>query len=496
MPSVLDSQPRRTHSRERALERRVRELERENAQLRAENAELRAENAALKTKLSEFEKRFAELEARLSENSTNSHRPPSSDPPWTKRAGRKKPTGRKQGAQPGHEGATRPLIPVEKVDRVVPHFPEACGRCRLPFGARTASEGREPRRHQVWEIPPTKPVIVEHQAHCRTCRHCGETTQAELPPEIAVSSFGPRLQATVALLTGRFRLSRREAEEATSVLFGVDMALGSITAMEKATSEALAKPYDEALAKVRVSDVVNADETGWRERLGVRAWLWVAVTSTLAVFAVDPRRNRDAFKRLLGAFKGVLVTDRWGAYLDHPTDRHQVCWGHLRRDFEKLVLRGGEAAVLGNALLAETATLFETWHALRRGEIDRAALRRRIAPVKARFHELLVEGLQNSHPKANGLCAKLIPVWPSLWVFVENEGVEPTNNDAERALRPAVLWRKGSFGSQSESGSTYVARVLTIVASLRKQGRHVLDFLIAAVTAQRMGTRSPTLIPQ
>lgn len=478
MPATLDPPTTKSTPRERALERRVAELERENA--------------ALRTKLSDFEKRFAELEARLRENSTNSHRPPSSDPPGTTRS-RRKPTGRKQGAQRGHKGTTRSLVPIEDVDDVVEHFPTSCRGCRRVLKAKAEPGDPDPRRHQVWEAPRVEPTVTEHQACGKKCE-CGEVTYADLPSDVSGSCLGPRALATVALLTGRFRLSRREAQEALRVLAGIDIALGSVTAAEQAMSAALAKPYEEALAAVRVAEVVFADETGWYERLHVRAWLWIAVTSALAVFWIDPRRNRAAFKRFLGRFRGYLVTDRWSAYLHHPTKRHQVCWGHLRRDFEKLVLRGGEAKKIGDLLLAETERIFETWHEFKRGEFDRAALRRRFVALKAQFHDLLLDGLLNSDEKARSLCSELAFLWPCLWIFIDIDGVEPTNNAAERGVRPAVLWRKGSFGSQSEAGSTYVARMLTTVGTLRKQKRHVLDFLVAAVIAYRSRAAPPSLV--
>lgn len=491
MSATLQAPSRTTRTpRERALERRVAELERENAEIPA----LRAENAALKAALADLQRRFDELEARLKENSTNSHRPPSSDPPGTVRT-RRRPSGRKQGAQPGHKGATRSLVPVEEVDQVVEHFPTNCHQCRRVLKAKAEPGDPEPRRHQVWEAPRVEPTVTEHQACGKTCE-CGEVTYAELPPDVNGSCVGPRAQATVALLTGRFRLSRREAQEALSVLFGIDLSLGSITAVEQATSAALAKPYEEALTAIRTADAVNADETGWYERRHARAWLWVAVTTALAVFWVDPRRNRAAFKRFLGKFRGYLTTDRWKAYVHHPTNRHQVCWGHLRRDFEKLVLRGGEAKEIGDILLSETERIFETWHEFKRGAFDRASLRRRFVHLKARFHDLLLDGLLNSDDKARALCSELLSVWRCLWIFVDVEGVEPTNNAAERGVRPAVLWRKGSFGSQSEAGSTYVARMLTTVGTLRKQKRHVLDFLVAAVVAYRSRAAPPSLVHQ
>lgn len=487
--------PTTRSSRERALERRVADLVAENTQFRVENTQLRVENAALMARLADMEKRFAELEARLKENSANSDRPPSSDPPWNKPPTRpREPTGRKRGGQPGHKGVTRPLLPVEQVDRVVPLVPKTCRRCRAPLRQKRDARDPEPTRHQITEVPPPKLVTTEYQAHGTACDRCGEVTRAELPREVAGSAFGPGLQARVALLTGRYRLSRRETVEAIKDLFGVDLALGTITAIEQATSDALKAPYEEALKTVRDAGVVNADETGWRNGLE-RAWLWIAVTATLAVFWIDPRRNRAAFVRFLGKFTGCLVTDRWGAYLRHPKRLHQFCWAHLKRDFEKLVLRGGDAAVLGNAALAEVTAIFALWHRFKNGEINRASLRRLMAPIQERFFLLLLDGTQNSHQKASGLCARLIPLWSCLWVFVRLPDVEPTNNNGERDLRKAVLWRKGSFGCQSDGGCTYVSRILTAAACLRKQHRNVLEFLEQAVRAHRSGTLPPSLLP-
>lgn len=480
--------PTRKHTR------RERELEAENAALRDENGSLKERVTDLEARLAAALERITEFEARLRENSASSDRPPSSDPPWNKPQQRpRERSGRKRGAQPGHKGVTRPLVPVEQVNAVMHHFAEACRGCGARLPQREVPGAPTPRRHQVTEAPPVRPVVTEHQAHGTPCK-CGAVTFAEVPADIRVSSFGPRLQALVALLTGRYRLSRREAAEAIMDLTGVDISLGSVTALEQATSDALESPYEEARKAVREAGVLNADETGWRNG-SARAWLWIAVTSALAVFWIDPRRNREAFQRFLGRFAGFLMTDRWGAYLRHPKRLHQLCWAHLRRDFEKLVLRGGEAKKLGLAALTEIKAIFELWHRFSRAEISRAQLRRKMKPIQDRFYDLLIEGTQCSHKKAGSLCAKLVLLWRCLWLFLRIPGVEPTNNAGERDLRKAVLWRKGSFGSQSDHGCLYVSRMLTAVGSLRKQKRNVLDFLEQAIRAHRAGTRAPSLLP-
>lgn len=473
---------------------RLSALRAENAALRAENASLRADLLRVTEQLAAALKRIDELEAQRKENSATSDRPPSSDPPWNKSPPkRRERTGRKQGAQPGHKGVTRGLIPTEQADHVLAVLPERCKRCKKSLPHQVGPGMTLAWRHQVTELPPQKLDVTEHQLYDVTCTCCGAVTSAELPTAVGGSAFGPRLQATVALLTGRYRLSRREAVEAMRDLYGVDMALGTISAIEKMTSAALKAPYEDARKAVRDAGVVHADETGWRNG-AARAWLWIAVTTTLAVFWIDPRRTRKAFQRFLGSFANHLVTDRWGAYMKHPLRLHQLCWAHLRRDFERLTLRKGEARKLGKAALVEIKLIFALWHRFEAGEIKRPTLKKLMKPIQDRFYDLLIDGLQNSHQKANGLCARLVPLWPCLWVFLRVEGVQPTNNPGERDLRKAVLWRKGSFGSQSDSGCTYASRILTVVGSLRKQDRDILAFLEQAIRAHRTGGRAPSLL--
>jgi len=471
------------------------DLRAENTALRAENASLRADLLQVTEQLAAALKRIEELEAKQKENSATSDRPPSSDPPWNKPPAKKRESsGKKRGGQPGHKGVTRELLPVEKVSRVIPLLPKNCEGCKRPLPQSVQPGMALVQRHQVTETPPQQLDVTEHQLYGVTCACCGTVTTAELPDDVGRSAFGPRLQAIVALLTGRYRLSRREAVEGMKDLFGVDMALGTVSAIEKTTSAALEEPYEEARKAVRDAGVVYADETGWRNGK-VRAWLWIAVTTTLAVFWIDPRRTRQAFHRFLGALSKYLVTDRWGAYLKHPLELHQLCWAHLKRDFEKLMLHRGEPRALGTAALAEIKSIFQLWHRFEHGEIKRPTLKKLMKPIQDRFYDLLTDGLQNSYAKAGGLCARLIPLWPCLWIFLKVEGVQPTNNLGERDLRKAVLWRKGSFGSQSDDGCLYASRILTAVGSLRKQGRDILGFLEQAIRAYRTGLQAPSLLP-
>jgi transposase len=288
-------------------------------------------------------------------------------------------------------------------------------------------------------------------------------------------------------------LSRREVRQLLEDLWAVRVSLGAVVRQEQAQSVALAPIVEEARAAVQQAAVVNMDETGWREERR-RAWLWTVVTAELTVFSIDRSRGGAVVDALLGAeFAGVVGSDRWSAYSRFPAERRALCHAHLKRGFQALVDRGGEAAPIGRWGLAEIERLFALWHRFRAGESDRQELQRRLVPLQARLGRLLQRGQKNSDGKAVGLCRQLQKWWAALWTFARVESVEPTNNVAERALRPAVLWRKGSFGADSEAGSRFAERLLTVVATCRQQGRPLLDFLVAAGEATLQGTAAPSL---
>jgi transposase len=471
-----------------ALLEQVAPLRRENAALCAENAALRVENAAL-------QERVRELEARLGQTSSNTSRPPSSDPPQAPPRPKAPPSGRKRGGQPGHRGACRALLPVEQVDEIVAVVPERCRHCGQPFPETPARRRARAWRHQVVELLPLAVQVTEYQMAVRRCLECGQRTRAELPPGVPRRPFGGRLTAVIALLSGRYRLSRREVRQLLQDLWAVRLSLGAVVRQEQAQSAALAPIVEEVRAAVQEAAVVNMDETGWREKQQ-RAWLWTVVTATLTVFRIDRRRGGAVVDALLGAaFAGVVGSDRWAAYSRFPAEQRALCWAHLKRDFQALVDRGGKAEPIGRWGLAEIERLFGLWHRFRAGEFDRKELRRRLIPLQARLGRLLRRGQETPDRKAAGLCRELAKWWPALWTFARVEGVEPTNNGAERTLRPTVLWRKGSFGSDSAAGSRFAERLLTVAATCRQQGRPLLDFLVAAGAAALQGTAAPSLLP-
>ncbi len=462
------------------------------AALQAQVVELCAQVAQLRTENAHLRERVQTLEARLGQNSSNSSRPPSSDPPSVPPCPPHAPTGRARGAQPGHQAHLRQVLPEAEVTRMVEHWPQTCRQCQQPLPR--LAQG-EPRRHQVIELPPVQVEVIEHRLYRVGCPACGGTTTAELPPEVPLTAFGPRLQAVVALLSGRYRLSRREVAALCGDLLGVGLCVGSVQHLCAATAAALREPVAIVEAAVRSVPMAHADETSWAEA-GQRRWLWLVVTAVATVFTVAASRGSSVIKGLLGEdFGGYLVSDRWSAYTWVPPERRQVCWAHLKRDFQALADWGGAATPVGQAALALTERLFAAWSAARDDPTLRPALASAVAPIQAEFRALVEAEQHNRSDKAAGLCRSLLKLWPALWTFVTVPGVEPTNNAAERALRPAVLWRKGCFGSQSAEGAQFVARLLTVAATCRQQDRPLLPYLTEVCLAAQRGLPIPSLLP-
>jgi transposase len=439
------------------------------------------------------------LTERLDRNSSNSSRPPSSDPPWRERE-RKPPTGKKRGGQPGHRGRHREVLPPDQVDHVQKVLPPACAHCGDAFPSELPRRVKY-RRHQVVELPEIRPVVTEYQLYARRCRCCGRRTWATLPPGVKDRCVGPRVQAITAILSGACRLSRRQVQTLLADLFGVKIALGTVSALEADTVRALAAPYQEVAEAVPRRAALGVDETSWREA-GVLHWLWTAACREFVFYRVDRHRNRAAFAALLGLAPDdplpdtLFHTDRFSAYGHLPPERRSFCLAHLAREFRAVWERGGVDRALGSWLLDVTGSILEPWHAHRTGKLTREAF---VRAVKERREELrfpLRWGSQSGSRKTQTLCRSLLGHWGYLWAWLEVEEGEPTNNAAERALRPAVLWRKNSFGHQSAVGEQFVERMLTVVGTLRLQQRNLWEFLVAACEAEAHGRPAPKLLTQ
>src|ERR671933_1002025 len=420
--------------------------------------------SALEARVQTLQEHNHALQERLHQNSRNSSRPPSSDPPQSPRP--RRPRGqRRRGGQPGHPGHTRTLLPVEEVDAVVVLKPDRCSGCHaLLWG-----DDPTPFRHQVSEIPPIQPVVTEYQWHQLVCAGCGEVTRAPWPEGVPSGTYGPRVQATVALYTGAYRLSKRMTQQMMQEVFGVPMSVGTIGPLEQATTEAVAAPVEEARTYVHAQAVAHLDETSWRQG-DKRAWLWVAVTSWVTVFLVRMSRGGPVARELLGErFGGILVTDRYSAYNWYPVRWRQLCWAHLLRDFEAMRGRSGASEEIGDALLAQAHQMFTWWHRVRAGTLQRSTFRSYMTPIRREVERLLEAGSHCDVPKTEGTCREMLKRREALWTFVQVEGVEPTNNAAERSIRPGVQWRKGSFGTQSAEGARFFESIMTVVATLKQQ---------------------------
>jgi transposase len=435
-----------------------------------------------------LEAQVEELKRRLDLDSHNSSKPPSSDGPGAEPRKSKGGGKRKPGGQPGHKGHHRELLPVEQVDQITGLKPHACQHC----GGKLDGQDPQPERHQVWEIPPIEPYVEEFQLHGLWCPDCGAFTRASLPEGVPAGAFGPRLQATIALLSGVYRLSKRSVESVLADFFHIPISLGSISACEAAVSAALAQPVQEAWEAAQSADVLHADETGWREA-NSKAWLWVAVTSVATVFMIHAKRGQVAARELLGVFGGVLVSDRWGGYSFYEGPR-QWCWAHLRRDFTAFSEYPGRAGEIGAALLEHCNQMFHWWHRVRDGTLKRNTFRQYMWRLRAEVEGLLREGTQCGHEKMERSCKRILKGAKHLWTFVGMAGVEPTNNTAERAVRPAVQWRKGSFGTHSVEGSRFVERIMTAAATCKQHDRNVTEYITQACVARLHGRPAPSLL--
>src|SRR6266511_5405907 len=450
--------------------------------------------AALERQVAELQTRVRDLHARLGSNATNSSVPPSANPPDAPKPVVKQPTGRPPGAQPGHACCRRVRLPATQVHDVVHHRPTACRRCQAALPDAPGPHDPAPTWHQVAELPPLAARITEHQGHTRVCPRCGTRNHAAIPADVRAHVVGPRLAAVMAYLSGGRHDSKRGVEEVVETVFGVPIALGTVAAVEHEVSAALAPAHAEAVHAVRTAPAKHADETSWK-RAGQLCWLWTAVTARVAWFVIHARRGAEGLTALLGAtVTGVVTSDRGAVYDRLDVYRRQLCWAHLLRDFQAMVDRGGPAAAVGESLLSWAEILFIWWYAVRDGTLLRSSLRTKINGIRPYFRAELEAGLVCGCAKTAAVCRNLLAWEPALWTFTRVEGVEPTNNAAERALRPAVLWRRRSFGCHSESGCRFVERLLTVGQTLRLQKRRILAYLVEAITAHRQGLPAPQLL--
>lgn len=457
-------------------------------------AELEAELATAHARIAELEKRLAQLAEQLGQNSRNSHRPPSSDTPDERRKRRneakKAKQRRKRGAQAGHEGTHRELLPQGKVNKFVDLFPQECENCWKPL---PRVPDPSAKRYQQTEVPPIEPFTTEWRRHEVTCPCCTYRTRAPyLDGEIPASPFGPRLMAIVALLTGVYHLGRRRAVDLLADVVGVRISLGALSAVEARVSKAVQPAVDEAWQKVGDAEVKHTDGTTWYQA-GATLALWTLATATATVFKIVADSTKSTLKPLYGALQGTLVSDRAKALNFWVMVRRQICFAHLLRKFISFAERDGPAATFGRQLLDYTGLIFDYWHDYKAGKLSRELFVAWMAPVRRQFEAVLAQAVSANIAGLSGSCADILEHQAALWTFVESHGVEPTNNHAEREIRAFVLWRKRSFGTQSARGNRFAENLMTVSHTARKQRRNVLAFLTACCQAVRDERRPPSL---
>lgn len=437
-----------------------------------------------------FERRIAELEERLNRNSSNSSQPPSTDPIGVKRKPPAPPSKRRRGGQQGHPRRVRVLVPPERVASVTECKPTECRRCGHPL----SGEDAEPRRHQVAELPPIEPEVHEYRLHRLCCPHCKTLTCGVLPAGVPRTAFGPRLHAVLSVLTGAYRLSKRQVAQLGADLLGLTISIGMIAKLERVTAEVLEQPVAELAEAVKAAEAANIDETGWREG-GCKAWLWVVVTGLGIVFRVARSRAGAVAAELLGEEpKPIVISDRFPGYEWIELQSRQVCWAHLRRDYQAMIDRDRGGAEVGQQLLWQSNKLFAYWHKVRDGTIRQSTFLQYMSWLRPMVRSSLERGSGCACAKTAATCGELLRLWDCLWTFTRVAGVEPTNNAAERALRHAVIWRRISGGTDSEAGSRFVERMLSTVATCRQRNRGVMAYVTECLRAHSSGHSIPSLL--
>lgn len=451
----------------------------------------------LEKKNAELKKRIEELERLLKQNSNNSSKPPSSDygrtskpNGKTKKVANKKRRKRKQGAQKGHEPNLKQLVPEENVTEFEHLIPKQC-----PCGCTDLEDSQEPPiRTQTFDIPPITPTVIEFVQHCLECKQCGSVVYVPLEDAIKRNIFGPGVLAIVGVLTGMLNTSKRKAVEVINEVFHVPMSLGGLSNCEAKIAEAMDAPYNDLKDYVQSQEQAHADESGWRRGNGLKGWLWAMCCTSAAFFMIHAKRTQQAASELLGHFGGVLHSDRWSGYNIYEYTR-QICWAHLKRDFQSISEAKGKLGRVGKKLLELEAKIFRDYHRARDGTIQWKTFRSRMVSLSSEVESLLQEGANCKGPLA-GKCREILKHREHLWTFVSCRDVSPTNNAAEQIVRQGVLWRKMSFGTQSKRGARYVERMLSVCATCRLQGRSIIEYIRKACQAYRDDCPVPTLRPE
>jgi len=415
--------------------------------------------------LGQLQERVDTLEARLKQNSTTSSRPPSSDSPYKKpRQRTNATTRRKAGGKPGHPGHRQVLLAPTTVHEVRPE--------RCACGNTTLALLRPYYTHQVLELPPIAMEVTHWVLQQGWCGDCGRWTKAQVPAEQRIG-YGPRFSALMGELAGTYGNGRRIVQTFCASVLGVPISLGAIQKVLDRVTQAIDPYYAVIARQARQAPVNYIDETPWY-CLNALEWLWVMASERVAFYMIHPRRSKAAFAALIDDWAGLLVSDGYGVYQRWAQAR-QTCLAHLIRTARALAERPHpDLAACGTWALAELQRLCHMAKAPPTGGAWRAWYARLCR---------LIDQYHDRQDDAGKFARRLLREMDSLWVFLAQQGVEPTNNRAERALRYGVLWRKRSLGTASEKGNRWVERILSLRETCRVQARSTYTVLVEAMTS-------------
>jgi transposase len=419
----------------------------------------------LRDEMRQLQERVESLEARLNQNSTTSSRPPSSDSPYTKprrRPGAK--NSRNGGGQPGHPGHRQVLLAPTTVEEL---RPEVCACGSGEFGLVSPYY-----THQVIELPPIEMEVRHWVLHQGQCVACGRWCKAPVPGE-HTTGYGPRLSALMAELAGTYGNGRRIVQSFCASVLGVPISLGAIQKVLDRVTLAIDPHYTLIATQARQAPVNYIDETPWYCENSLE-WLWVMASEQVAFYMIHPRRSKEAFVALIEEWAGLLVSDGYGVYQTWVNAR-QTCLAHLIRTARGLAGRQHPAlAACGAWALGELQRLCQMAKAPPDGGEWRA------------WYARLCKWINQYHERsddAGRFARRLLREMDSLWVFLSHQGVEPTNNRGERALRFGVQWRKRSLGTASAKGNRWVERILSLRETCRLRAVSTYHVLVDAVSS-------------
>ena len=439
--------------------------------------------------MQEMRARLLVLEEQVKLNSRTSSKPPSSDGPGRGSRPSKPKSGRKVGAQPGHKGSFRAMVPSDQVNQQVVCRPQP--QCALCHGDVTVDEdeGNKAIRHQVFDLPPITPQVTQYLRLRGVCRGCGHKHHGVLPTGVPSGQLGPRVLALVGTLSGQFHLTQGKIQRLLAQVMGLRFSIGTISMAHGHVAQALAEPVQQLQRHMSREPVRHADETSHKSHNHMM-WAWTQVCDWGAHFRLDPSRGQVAAKALLGEQpQGVIVSDRYAGYNFVDLHQRQACWAHLLRDFARIASRAGQAGVIGQRLQACGHALFR-WRAQ-----DKPA--GHFQWLQRCLHKHLQDGVaQSACSRTANTCANLLKIETALWHFLRNPAVPPTNNAAERALRGFVIKRKLSFFTRSGRGLRFLERIFSTVQTCALQGRQTFGFLQEAIESWLADKTAPSLVPE